>query len=63
MSNDNSGPEIVSKTPDEKARIAVTGVNAAERPPVEPAGFRIILVSFLAAGIGLIAGCIAFLLY
>jgi CIC family chloride channel protein len=63
MSNDNSGPEIVSKTPNEKARIAVTGVNAAELPPVEPAGFRIILVSFLAAGIGLIAGCIAFLLY
>jgi H+/Cl- antiporter ClcA len=63
MSNDNSGPEIVSKAPDEKARLAVSGVNAAGRPPLEPAGFRIILVSFLAAGIGLIAGCIAFLLY
>jgi len=63
MSNENLGPEIVSKPPDEKARIGVTGVNAAERTPLEPAGFRIVLVSFLAGGIGLIAGCIAFLLY
>lgn len=30
---------------------------------MEPAGFRIVLVSFLAGAIGLIAGCIAFLLY
>jgi chloride channel protein, CIC family len=63
MSDQNSGPEIVRKAPDEKARIAVTGVNPDQRPPLEPAGFRIVLVSFLAAGIGLIAGCIAFLLY
>lgn len=63
MSDQNLGPEIVGKAPDEKARIAVTGVNPAERSPLEPAGFRIVLISFLAAGIGLIAGCIAFLLY
>jgi chloride channel protein, CIC family len=63
MSNENLGPEIVSKPPDEKARIGLTGVNAAERAPLEPAGFRIVLVSFLAAGIGLIAGGMAFLLY
>src|SRR5437660_12546490 len=63
MSNDNFRSEIVSKAPEEKASIAVTGVSTAERPALEPAGFRIVLVSFLAGGIGLIAGCIAFLLY
>ncbi|HTJ87526.1 MAG TPA: chloride channel protein [Terriglobales bacterium] len=63
MSNENLAPEIVSKAPTEKTSIGVTGLSTAERPPLEPAGFRILLVSFLAAGIGLIAGCIAFLLY
>ena len=63
MSNENLGPEIVSKVPDEKASISVSVGITAERPALEPAGFRIVLVSFLAAGIGLIAGGIAFLLY
>jgi H+/Cl- antiporter ClcA len=63
MSNENLGPEIVSKAPNEKTGIGVTGLSTGERPPLEPAGFRIVLVSFLAAGIGLVAGCIAFLLY
>jgi chloride channel protein, CIC family len=63
MSNDNFKSGIVSKAPEEKASIAVTGVSTAERPALEPAGFRIVLVSFLAGGIGLVAGCIAFLLY
>lgn len=48
----------------EKARFSVTGLNtAAELPALEPARFRIVLISFLAGGVGLIAGCIAFLLY
>jgi H+/Cl- antiporter ClcA len=49
---------------DEKARFAVTGLNtAAAFPPLGSTQFRIVLVSFLAGGIGLLAGCIAFLLY
>jgi CIC family chloride channel protein len=48
----------------EKARFSVTGLNTApELPALESARFRIVLISFLAGGIGLIAGCIAFLLY
>ena len=48
----------------EKARFSVLGLNtAAELSALEPVRFRIILISFLAGGIGLIAGCIAFLLY
>src|SRR5689334_19166740 len=65
MSADNSQypGTIVTKTENDKARLAVTGVNTAERPAPEPAGFRIVTVSFLSALVGLIAGCIAFLLY
>jgi CIC family chloride channel protein len=33
------------------------------QPGVPPAGFRIVLVSFLAAGVGLVAGLVAFALY
>src|SRR6266496_1793365 len=54
---------IVSKADNEKARFAVTGMNTAARSAAEPAGFRIVTVSFLSALVGLIAGCIAFLLY
>src|SRR6266496_459638 len=54
---------IVSKADNEKARFAVTGMNTAELSALEPVRFRIVLISFLAGGIGLIAGCIAFLLY
>src|SRR5437016_2316398 len=54
---------IVSEASNEKARFAVSGVNTASAGAPEPAGFRIVTVSFLAALVGLIAGCIAFLLY
>src|ERR1051326_6127248 len=65
MTADNSQypGTIVTKTTNDKARLAVTGVNTAERPAPEPAGFRIVTVSFLSAVVGLIARCIAFLLY
>lgn len=55
--------EIVTSAKAEKTSLGVTGVNTTTRPPLEPAGFRIVLVSFLAGGIGLVAGFIAFLLY
>jgi H+/Cl- antiporter ClcA len=49
---------------DDKTHFAVTGLNTATALPTLGSGsFRIVLVSFLAAGIGLLAGCIAFLLY
>ena len=54
---------IISTPGEEKTRLAVTGVNTEARPPLEPAGFRIVLVSFLSGAIGLIAGGIAYLLY
>jgi chloride channel protein, CIC family len=44
--------------------LGVSGVRAT--PPlakIEPAQFRILLVSVLAAAIGLVSGCVAFLLY
>lgn len=43
--------------------IAATGAQAGDTTLAEPAQFRMVLVSFLSAGIGLIAGGIAFLLY
>ena len=43
--------------------IAATGTQPGDTTLAEPAQFRMVLVSFLAAGIGLIAGGIAFLLY
>src|SRR5258708_14379768 len=64
--SDGSSPSLPNTTPveDEKARFAVTGLNtAAALPPLGSTQFRIVLVSFLAGGIGLLAGCIAFLLY
>jgi chloride channel protein, CIC family len=45
------------------ASITATGVLVADSRLAEPAQFRMILVSFLAAGIGLLAGLIAFVLY
>jgi hypothetical protein len=54
---------IVSGCENDKARFSVTGVQLAAEPiPAQP-GFRIVSVSFLSARVGLIAGCIAFLLY
>ena len=51
-----------------KGQVAMDGGRLAVLPTGEsvitsPAQFRMLLISFLAAGIGLIAGCIAFLLY
>ena len=43
--------------------IAATGTQPGDATLAEPAQFRMVLVSFLAGGIGLIAGGIAFLLY
>jgi CIC family chloride channel protein len=45
------------------ATIAATGGQVGDIRLAEPAQFRMVLMSFLAAGIGLIAGVIAFLLY
>src|SRR5579864_6038415 len=61
--NESSSGNIISAPKESKAQLAVTGVNTAAAPPQEPAGFRIVLVSFLAAAIGLLAGGIASLLY
>jgi len=63
MADANGAGTIIGSAGTEKARLAVTGVNTAERPALEAGGFRIVTVSFLAAVVGLIAGCIAFLLY
>ncbi len=43
--------------------IAATGAQVGDTTRAEPAQFRMVLVSFLAPGIGLVAGGIAFLLY
>jgi len=52
-------------TGSEKSRptIAASGMQPANAALAEPAQFRMALVSFLAAGIGLLAGVIAFILY
>src|SRR5437016_3142306 len=65
MSDRNSLGEIIGgSSQPEKTRLSITGVNVSSGlAPLEAAPFRIVLISFLAGGIGLIAGCIAFLLY
>ena len=45
------------------ATISATGAQVGDVRLAEPAHFRMVLVSFLAAGIGLLAGLIAFFLY
>jgi chloride channel protein, CIC family len=45
------------------ARIAVTGAQVGDTRIAEPAQFRMALMSFLATGIGVLAGLIAFVLY
>src|SRR6202140_1292919 len=45
------------------ATISATGAQVGDVRMAEPAHFRMVLVSFLAAGIGLLAGLIAFVLY
>ena len=44
-------------------RIAATGGQVGDIRLAEPAQFRMVLMSFLAAGVGLLAGLIAFVLY
>src|SRR5438132_5571812 len=48
---------------DHPTTLAATGAPVGDARLAEPAQFRMVLVSFLAAAIGLIAGCVAFLLY
>jgi CIC family chloride channel protein len=43
--------------------LAATGAQVGDTTLAEPAQFRMVLVSLLAAAIGLVAGGIAFLLY
>jgi hypothetical protein len=43
--------------------IAATGGQVGDIRLAEPAQFRMVLMSFLALGIGLLAGLIAFVLY
>ncbi len=45
------------------ATIGATGAQIGDVKLAEPAHFRMVLMSFLAAGIGLLAGLIAFVLY
>jgi len=45
------------------ATIGATGAQVGDIRIAEPAQFRMVLVSFLAGGIGLLAGLIAFVLY
>ena len=45
------------------ATIAATGEQVGDVRLAEPAQFRMVLISFLASGIGLLAGLIAFVLY
>jgi len=57
-------PEIdSSKSKSPPVTIGATGAQVGDIRIAEPAQFRMVLVSFLAAGIGLAAGLIAFLLY
>ena len=50
--------------PEIKAQFSVTGINTAAEQQQQPtARFRLVMISFLAGGIGLLAGGIAFLLY
>jgi len=53
--NDSSGTRPVT--------IGATGAQVGDIRIAEPAQFRMVLVSFLAGGIGLLAGLIAFVLY
>jgi len=54
---------VVSSSNPPPATIGATGAQVADVRVAEPAQFRMVLMSFLAGGIGLIAGLIAFVLY
>src|SRR5580692_2702378 len=53
-SNSNASPRIT---------LAATGEQVGDARIAEPMQFRMVLISFLAAGIGLLAGLLAFVLY
>src|SRR6516162_1074774 len=55
-SNNHHGSPSTATEP-----LAASGVSPLSPPP--PAAYRIVLMSFLAAGIGLLAGIVAYLLY
>lgn len=64
MPEKNAPSGEITTPANDAARLSVTGLNtAATQRPLEPAPFRLLLISFLAAAVGLIAGFIAFLLY
>jgi chloride channel protein, CIC family len=64
MSEENVPAGEITTSTNDKTRLSVTGLNtAAAQRPLEPAPFRLALMSFLAGAVGLLAGCIAFLLY
>jgi CIC family chloride channel protein len=62
-SRDQGFPAEGANTDGKCPSMAATGAQVGDTALAEPAQFRMVLVSFLAAGIGLIAGGIAFLLY
>jgi hypothetical protein len=57
--------EVAESVKTESRRLSATGPTTAERATdiAEPAQFRLVLVSFLAGGVGLIAGVVAYGLY
>jgi CIC family chloride channel protein len=57
--NDGNGSKQNSRPP----VIAATGAQVASAAGAEPAQFRMLLMSLLAGGIGMLAGAIAYLLY
>src|SRR5246127_2531969 len=56
MSGNKHGSAAILKEP-----LAASGISPLGHP--EPAPFRIVLMSFLAAGVGLLAGIVAYILY
>jgi CIC family chloride channel protein len=60
---ENGSPDGTGAVNPLRPTIAATGVQVKGAALSEPAQFRMVLVSFLAAGIGLLAGFIAYLLY
>jgi H+/Cl- antiporter ClcA len=68
VENDNNQGPLNADLHGQGAKHAMNGGRLAVLPTGEsvvtpPAQFRMLLISLLAAGIGLVAGCIAFLLY
>ena len=66
---ESSGPHSTDSVTERRNKeshtvlLTPTGATADKEAIAEPARFRMVLISFLAAGIGLAAGVVAFLLY